>query len=474
MQLVNHFLSLTFFDSSNHNDTMLTVAIILPAIIGIAVILFVISYRHNKGDNGKKKLKGKDKAALIREATRRIAQNPKDADALKALGEIYYNDGVYEKSFKMYETLLDLCGMNKELDEFDISLKYALSALKIKNMDEAYKSLVIARTMRQDVFEVNFNLGYLEYLRKNYEKAASLLNQARKDQPEHLQTLRYLGHSLLKLQRYKEAIVILRKVIDLEPEDKETLFAIAQCYHNLGQNEQAIRIFTHLRPDPQLGPAAALYAGTIHLNAHQTDKAIIDFSIGLKHLTISPDILLELKYRLAAAYIKEQNLSSAIKYLEEINSANPAYRDVPVLLRKYSELNSNQNLQTFLIAPTSDFLTLCRKLVISFFPYAKVKVVDISVQKNEYADILAEISTKKWEDLILFRFVRTANQVGELILRDLYARIKEVKAGRGFCLAAGSFTDGAKEFVEARLIDLIEKDDLIKRLTTVDYMRIET
>jgi len=319
MQLVNHFLSLTFFDSSNHNDTMLTAAIILPAIIGIAVILFVISYRHNKGDNGKKKLKGKDKAALIREATRRIAQNPKDADALKALGEIYYNDGVYEKSFKMYETLLDLCGMNKELDEFDISLKYALSALKIKNMEEAYKSLVIARTMRQDVFEVNFNLGYLEYLRKNYEKAASLLNQARKDQPEHLQTLRYLGHSLLKLQKYKEAIVILRKVIDLEPEDKETLFAIAQCYNNLGQNDQAIRIFTHLRPDPQLGPAAALYAGTIHLNAHQTDKAIIDFSIGLKHLTISPDILLELKYRLAAAYIKEQNLSSAIKYLEEIN-----------------------------------------------------------------------------------------------------------------------------------------------------------
>ena len=31
-----------------------------------------------------------------------------------------------------------------------------------------------------------------------------------------------------------------------------------------------------------------------------------------------------------------------------------------------------------------------------------------------------------------------------------------------------------KAFVEARLIDLIEKDDLLKRLSTVGHMRIET
>ena len=105
---------------------------------------------------------------------------------------------------------------------------------------------------------------------------------------------------MFKLQKYKEALVVLRKVIDLEPDDKETLFEIAQCYHNLGQNDQAVRIFTHLRPDPLVGPAAALYAGTIHLNAHQHEKAVLDFSIGLKHPAIPADILLELKYRLAA------------------------------------------------------------------------------------------------------------------------------------------------------------------------------
>ena len=95
--------------------------------------------------------------------------------------------------------------------------------------------------------------------------------------------------------------------------------------------------------------------------------------------------------------------------------------------------------------------------------------MDVTVQKSEYADILAEISTKKYEDLVLFRFVRTTGSIGELLLRELYTRSKEMKAGRGFCLTAGDFTDGARQFVEARLIDLVEKEDLLKRLNKLDY-----
>ena len=46
----------------------------------------------------------------------------------------------------------------------------------------------------------------------------------------------------------------------------------------------------------------------------------------------------------------------------------------------------------------------------------------------------------------------------------MYAKIKELKAGRGFCVSAGEFSDVAKQFVEARLIDLVEKETLVKRL----------
>ena len=67
----------------------------------------------------------------------------------------------------------------------------------------------------------------------------------------------------------------------------------------------------------------------------------------------------------------------------------------------------------------------------------------------------------------MFRFTRTEGQIGELYVRDLYARSKEVHAGRGFCLAPGTFSKEAKQFVEARLIDLIDKTQLLQLLQRI-------
>jgi hypothetical protein len=151
----------------------------------------------------------------------------------------------------------------------------------------------------------------------------------------------------------------------------------------------------------------------------------------------------------------------------EVYQSNPDYKDVASQLERMRELNSNKNLQTFLIAPASDFVTLCRKVVNGYFANSATKITDISVRKGELVDVLAEVNTTKWEDVILFRFIRTTGQTGELMLRDFHSRIKDVKAGRGFCLTAGAFTDSAKKFVEARLIDLVGKDELVKVLNKV-------
>ena len=120
------------------------------------------------------------------------------------------------------------------------------------------------------------------------------------------------------------------------------------------------------------------------------------------------------------------------------------------------------------MAPSGDFVSLCRKIVIGFYQRAKVKITNISVNKNEWADILAEVDTPKWSDLIMFRFIRTQGSIGELIVRDFHSHLKEVKAGKGICITVGAFTDEAKRYTEARLIDLIEKERLSALLNTVD------
>ena len=408
----------------------------------------------------------KNKAAAIREATKRLAQNPNDSAALLTVGDIYFQDQDWEKAYASYAPLLDQMDARIPSEQFEISLRYGISALKTDRLVEAKKGLLLAKNINPNHFEINYNLGYIYYIQKEYEKAVPFLRKALITQPDNVTALKYLGYTLQSLRKYQEALPSLKKVLDVQPDNKDALFAMGECFYEVGSNDQALKIFTHLRVSPEIGSRASLYAGLIRMRANQLDKAIEDFEIGLKHDSIPLDIMNELRYNLAAARIKTQDLQKALVQLKEIQTVSPGYKDVASLIMRYQELNQNKNLHTYLMSGQSEFVGLCRRIVSRFFPNAKVKILDISVLAT-YTDIVAEIDTPKWADLVIFRFFRSQGSVGELVLRDFHGRIKEMKAGKGICMTAGTFTEEARRFTEGRPMDLFDKNRLNKVLNAI-------
>lgn len=441
---------------------------IVIAVIIVALALLLLSFLGKKQDTrGPKREKKKDRNTIIREATRRLAQNPRDPDALSAMGSLYFLEQEWEKAFSTYEILIDLASSTKKLNEFECALRYGVSAIKTNKVQEATKGFLYARKLKPEHFEVNYNLGYICYLQKDYEKAVPFLRQALLVDTENVLAQRYMGFSLHRSAHYREALAYLKKALDLQPDDKEVLFAMAECLFESGATDRALKIFSHLRPDPVLGPKSALYSGVIHVQVNQHDKAVIDFEIGLKHENIPVDIANELRYKLAVNLIKTQDLNRALVVLKELQKIAPGYKDVAALILRYQELNQNKNLQIYLMAVQSEFVSLCRKIVIQFFQGAKVKITDISIFAD-YSDIVAEIDTPKWSDIVIFRFFRSQGAVGELLLRDFHGRIKDLKAGKGICLSAGTYTDESRRFTEGRPVDLHDKDRLNKILNSVD------
>jgi tetratricopeptide (TPR) repeat protein len=438
-------------------------------VLGIGAVLVVSLMGRSRGGH---KTKGRD--AIVRDANKKLTQNPRDHGALLAIGDVYYQEENWEQALRAYETLSELTTTYPSMDEFTINQRYGIAALKMNQPNEAYKALTTAMAINPGDFEVNYNLGSLEFQRKNYEKAILHFQKAKLKDPEHAPTLRGLGHSLFKTRKYKEALASIRKAIELAPDDKESLYTLAECYFEANQTDQALKIFAHLRADPVMGPSACLFSGTINANQRQNEKAVEDFEIGLKHENIKPEILIELKYRLATAYLRQQEIGKAIALLRDVQAANASYKDVNILISRYQELNANKNLQIYLIAPQADFLALCRKIVMNYYLKAKVKITNISVNKSEWADILAEVDTPKWSDVVLFRFNRSQGSVGELVVRDFHSHIKEVKAGKGICVSPGNFSEEAKRYTEARLIDLIPKEKLTAILNTVDARSART
>ncbi len=441
---------------------------IIIIVIAGSLFILMLSLMGKKKDSPKsRKPRQKDRNTILRDATRRLAQNPRDPEGLAAVGSVYYLDQDWEKAFAAYEVLIDLSATTKKLDEFECALRYGVSAIKLNKVQEALKGFLLARKLNNEHLEVNYNIGYIFYLQKDYEKAIPFLKQALLTDPENVLAQRYMGFTLYKSHKYREALAYLKKTIDLQPEDKEALFAMAESFFESGSVDRALKIFSHLRPDPVLGPQAALYAGTIHLQTNQIDKAVTDFDIGLKHENTPADIANELRYKLAVTLIKNQDLGRALTTLKDLQRITPGYKDVPSLIVRYQELNQNKNLQIYLMSVQSEFVALCRKIVIQFFPGAKVKITDVSIFAD-YSDIIAEIDTPKWSDIVIFRFFRSQGSVGELLLRDLHARIKDLKAGKGICLSAGIFSDESRRYTEGRPLDLYDKERLNKILNSVD------
>ena len=442
----------------------LPILIAVIAVFGFIVILMILSGSKNKHGSGGKQ---KSRQNIIKDATRKLAQNPHNPDGLIPLANLYYQDQLWEKAYPLYETMLNIAVAHPEINLGQTALRQGICALKVGKTEEAFKGLLQARKINPDNFETNFYLGQALINNKEYDKAIPILRKALTINKEVPEIYKYLGLALYQNHNFKESLPYLKRGLDISPDDKELLFSMADAMKEAGSGDRAIKVFMHLRPDPEFGARACLAAGLIHQGAKQHDKAVLDFEIGLKHINAPIEILTQIRYRLAHSYLETSDIGRALICLKDIQGTVPNYKDVPALIARYQELNQNSNLHTYLISNNSDFIALCRKIVAVYFGKAYVKVLDINAMAD-CTEVQTEIETAKWEDSVLFRFYRTTGSVGELFIRDFHARIKDLKSGRGICFTAGTFTEEARKYIEGRPIDLTDKAGLIKILNRID------
>ncbi|MBQ0166806.1 MAG: tetratricopeptide repeat protein [Treponema sp.] len=445
----------------------------LPLIIAGIVVLFAVIFillvaSAKKSGGTSKGGKPKNSQALIRDCTKKLAQDPHNPAGLIPLSDYYYQEQIWDKAYPLYDTMLNVSVAHPEINLQEASLRQGICAIKLNRYDDALRGLTQAFKLEGDSFEINFYLGQAYYQVKKYDKAIPLLKKAFLINKEVPETYKFLGLSMYNFHDFRGSLPFLKKALDINPEDKELLFCLAEAMNEMGNVDKALKIYMHLRADPEFGARSSLACGTIHTNQRQLDKAIQDFEIGMRHENVPLDVLTNIRYRLAHCYLQESDMAKALTILKEIQVSSPGYKDVPALIARYQELNQNSNLRVYLVSGTSDFINLCRRLVAVYFPQAYVKVVDIT-STTECVEVQTEIETPKWEDNVLFRFYRTTGSTGELFVRDFHARIRDMKDGRGICITAGTFTEEARKFIEGRPIDLVDKAGLLKMLQKLDH-----
>ncbi len=436
--------------------------IVVPIFI-IALVIALILVVAGKVRNAKKDVdegRKKDVSALLREASKRLAQNPTDVSGLTMMGEVSFQQQNWEKAYSCYATLMNKLAEMAVNDQFVVMLRCGISGVKTSRNAEAKKALIRAMAIDPHNPDMNYYLGYIYYLDKEYEKAISHFKKTLVSRSGNYLALKYLGQTFQKMHKYSEAIPNLQKAMDIKPDDKEVVFAMGECFYETGSAEKCLKILDRLRADPIYGAQSSLYTGMIRAKAGQYKEAKEDFSIGLKHMNIPLDIANDLRYRLSQANIKLGEVNTALSILRELQQLSPGYKDVAMLISSYQEMNKNKNLQTYLMSGQSEFVGLCRKIAGRFYGSSgKVKILDIQAL-TEYSDIVVEVNTPKFSDIVVFRFFRSQGSVGELLLREFHSKVKEAKAGRGICMTPGTFTDESVRYSEGRPLELFDKTRL--------------
>jgi len=446
---------------------------IVPAIaISILVITAIIgAYSILRRSNrvktpSKSEPPARRRNSIIKEANRKLEANPKDSIALESLARLHYREGNFTKAMRIYQTLLNYASTNPDLNETELNLRYGLCAIHGNFLSEAQDALMNAQADSPNNFEISAGLGKLEFAKKEYDNAIKHLQQALKLHPHHGESAKYLGLAFFRLKKYAESVKYLKLASETSPEDAETLFTLARSLYEVSNYPAAHNIFNHLKPDPQWGPSSYLYSGLIHEKSRNWNDAIADYQGSINHKNSQLEIVLETKYRLAEIFNQTHQFSRALTLLSEISETAPEYRDIASRMKHYRE--SNKSLQIYLTASPDKFIILCRKLTRAAYTGAEITIAEVNTNQSRYNDILATVKIVHGENLVIFRYMKTSEEVEMSCLQNLYARSQDARAGRSLCFTPGIYSKEAKQFAKIRPIKLIDKQKLTEYLETIN------
>ena len=446
-------------------------SVLIAVITALVLVVLIVGFKNIKHKDDTKdisqKIQKKGKYAILKDAEKKLAHDPHNVGALELIGDIYYSEQNWDKVWGVYKTLYDISSAHPEVDVAKATLRMGTAAYYLDKNEDAISSLMLSIKKAPDNFDCNMNLGRALLKANTFDKAVYCFKKAKVLQPENNEVNQLLGTALFKSQKYRDCLPFLKRVLDENPGDKEILYEMAVAMTECGMGDKALKVFMHLRPDPNFGAQACLEAGKMHERVKDYASAVKDYEIALKLQNVPEQLLLQIKYRLANTCIAMNDITKALGLLRQIQVAKPQYKDVDTLVARYSELNQNKNLQTYLMAGTSDFVALCRKFISTYYKDSFVKVEDVQVA-SESVEIICAIETPKWEARHIFRFYRTQNVIGDINVRDFHSRLRDTKCDNGMCVTMGSFSESAHKYIEGRPVDLIEKEELVKILKRIN------
>ncbi|MFQ6120526.1 MAG: tetratricopeptide repeat protein, partial [Methanosarcinales archaeon] len=259
-------------------------------------------------------------------------------DPNKAIKYYEYRFTFFPKDYKFRERFVN----------FYLHLGYTDEALQqikilIENNPKEQKYLFqLARLYRDirepklanDVYELLFNKGFVEeevmealityyQWEKEYDKLLTLYQKLLSKKLADLNIQRDYAEILILTQNYKEAIHQYSKLIKIEPRNVNYRLRLAELYYIIQEDKKAIEIIKQGLENYGIeNEEYLLYAAQLFSELNYDNEGIVCYEKLIKKDKENRFYSLDLKFKLASLYWKQNNINKMNQTLEEINKSN--------------------------------------------------------------------------------------------------------------------------------------------------------
>jgi|GEM_PF-1809037 tetratricopeptide (TPR) repeat protein len=449
-----------------------TIIIIISGFVALFFLsgLFVINYI-----NKKIKLKNAQvdlKKGILNEAEKKlldmINENPDEKEAYENLITLYFKNNEYSKALNILEKALENATLLKTWGHDNILFLAGISAKNVRKYQKALKYFLAAYGLNQNHYDSLKQIAILYHIQKDYQKADTFFQKcySLKDKIKlDRDFVKYFGINCYKLGRINDSIKIFESYLNKYPNDVDANFYYGISLYQNSDYEKAKEYLKKgiLSKDNRFEAMFALANIFYIQNDLKASEYLLLKLVDEKDL--NRNLFLEASYLLADVNVKQSKIDDAVLYWQKIISITPDFKDVSAKLSKYSSISTDNLIKEFSLSDKQKFIDISKKIVIKLL--GKVKISNIEALDEETIDITVNKQVKSKNVSIIVRIVKDTNSVGELVVKDLYLKAKEIKSPKVVLMSVGPLSPSARDYIATRPIEYLDRSQITKILKEI-------
>jgi len=433
-------------------------------LVGLLVAFFKYIWGPRRMDGLSKLIESGQYKKAAAEAQLLIKQNERNHRAHYMLGLCYFYTKQMNPAMYEFRLLTRLNRYDDIVKEEDVRNKLAEVYLSLGQLEEAQKEFLLIIRLNPSNSEIMFKIAKIFFERGFMDQAYSYFMKVIGINAKHAEANFYIGQILFQNKKGNEALAHFNTAIKCDPQLHKANYFLGVINKSNSNYHQAIACLDDAQKDAEFRQRSRLIKGQCYFETGDFPKATVELERALKDITEEDSVALAIRYTLAANYERLRDLPAAIEQWEAITKIKPGYNDVLEKLATYQELRTDDKLKDFMTASVAGFEQLCRDTVKAM----GFDAVKFNLEGGNHAIILASEPESKWRNTKvsnkLIHIFRDTDSVSEQTVRTIQEEMKKVNANKAICISTSKFSQAARDFANARPIDLIDQAGLAEIL----------